>query len=133
MLIPFNVTGVALARWSLVIPGDDDLDMYLLNSAGDIVAQSTNGGTDEHIELQNPADDTYTMAVHGWSVAEAAGLAFSLQSWLVSATPGGSLVIDSAPTAAVGRRRPAPSTSAGPASTQASATSVPSRTATTPV
>ncbi len=101
VLIPFDVAGVALARWSLVIPGDDDLDIYLLNSAGEIVAQSTNGGTDEHIDLQNPADDTYTMAVHGWSVSEAAGLAFSLQSWLVSATPGGSLAIDSAPAAAV--------------------------------
>ena len=97
----FPVSGALLARWSLVIPGDADLDIYLFNSAGDLVAQSTNGGTDEFIELQSPADDTYTMAVHGWSVPDPAGLAFSLQSWVVPAASGGSLVVDSAPAAAV--------------------------------
>ena len=101
VLIPFPVAGVEVARWSLVIPGADDLDLYLVDSAGNIVAASTNGGTDEQIELHNPADDTYTMAVHGWAVGEAAGKAFSLQSWLVPSAAGGSLVVDSAPTAAV--------------------------------
>ncbi len=101
VLIPFVVTGVELARWTLTIPGDDDIDLYLLNSAGELVAQSTNGGTDEFIELQLPADDTYTMAVHGWQIVDPAGLAFSLQSWLVPAVAGGSLVIDSAPLAAI--------------------------------
>jgi subtilisin family serine protease len=104
VMIPFVVDDVAVARWTLTLPPDneDDLDLYLLNSAGDIVAQSTNGGTDEFIELQQPANDTYTMAVHGWSVTEdPAPVAFSLQSWLVPNATGGSLVIDSAPTEAV--------------------------------
>ncbi len=99
--IPFSMTGAAIARWSLVIPGADDLDLYLLNSAGDVVAQSTNGGTDETIELQLPTDDTYTMAIHGWAVGEAAGLPFSLQSWIVPVASGGTLAVDAAPTAAV--------------------------------
>jgi hypothetical protein len=99
--IPFVVSGVSVARWSLAIPGDDDIDLYLTNSAGDIVAQSTSGGTDELIELHHPADDTYTMHVHGWSITNPAGLAFSLQSWLVPEASGGSLVIASAPTEAV--------------------------------
>ena len=52
ILLPFTVTGAALARWSLVIPGADDLDLYLIGPDGEtIVAQSTAGGTDEHIEL----------------------------------------------------------------------------------
>jgi subtilisin family serine protease len=99
--IDFPVSGALLARWSLVIPGDDDIDLYLLNSAGDIVAQSTNGGTDELIDLQSPADDTYTLVVHGWSVAAPTGLAFSLQSWQVPLASGGSLAVDSAPASAV--------------------------------
>ena len=99
--IPFAVAGVAVARWSLAIPGADDIDLYLFNSAGELVAQSTNGGTDEFIELQLPGDDTYTMAVHGWAITNPAGLAFSLQSWLVPAATGGSLVINSAPGAAI--------------------------------
>ena len=49
----------------------DDIDLFLENSAGDIIASSTNGGTDELIELVLPADDTYTMVVHGWSVPNA--------------------------------------------------------------
>ena len=51
-----------------MIPGPDDIDLYLENSSGTIVAASTNGGTDELIELVLPADDTYTLVVHGWSV-----------------------------------------------------------------
>jgi subtilisin family serine protease len=98
---PFVLSGVSVARWSLVIPGDDDIDLYLTDAAGEVVAQSTSGGTDELIELQHPADGTYTMHVHGWSVTNPAGLAFSLQSWLVPEASGGSLVIASAPTAAV--------------------------------
>jgi subtilisin family serine protease len=101
ILLPFPVTGAALVRWSLVIPGPDDIDLFLLNSAGDVVAQSTNGGTDEQIDLQLPPDDTYTMAVHGFTVGSAAGRPFSLQSWIVPLATGGSLTVDSAPPAAV--------------------------------
>jgi subtilisin family serine protease len=96
----FTVTDTAVARWALSIPGPDDLDLYLFNSAGDLVAQSTNGGTDELIELQLPANDTYTMAVHGWLVNDPAGLAFALQSWMVPVATGGSLSV-SGPAAAV--------------------------------
>ena len=99
--IPFTVTDTAVARWALSIPlTDDDLDIYLLNSAGDLVAQSTNGGTDESIELQLPANGTYTLYVHGWAVSNLAGLAFSVQSWMVPLATGGSLSV-TAPAAAV--------------------------------
>ena len=98
--IDFTVTDTAVARWALSDPSADDLDMYLFNSAGDLVAQSTNGGTDELIELQLPANDTYTLAVHGWAVSEPAGLAFSVQSWMVPVASGGSLSV-SGPAAAV--------------------------------
>jgi subtilisin family serine protease len=100
VLIPFTVTDVAVARWVLSIPGPDDIDLYLLNSAGDLVAQSTNGGTDEQIDLQLPANDTYTLAVHGWAVGSPTGLNFSVQSWLVPLASGGSLSV-TGPTAAI--------------------------------
>jgi subtilisin family serine protease len=96
----FAVSGSALVRWELVIPGPDDIDLFLEDSGGNIIAASTNGGTDELIELVLPADDTYTMVVHGWSVPSEP-LAYSLSFWDVSATPGGSLSVDSAPAAAV--------------------------------
>jgi subtilisin family serine protease len=95
----FPISGVAFARWELIIPGDDDIDLFLENSAGDIIASSTNGGTDELIELVLPDDDTYTMVVHGWSVPNEP-LAFDMYSWVVPLASGGSLSVDSAPTAA---------------------------------
>ena len=56
-------------------------------------------GTDELIELYLPADDTYTMVVHGWSVPNEP-LPFDLYSWEVPLASGGSLSVDSAPTSA---------------------------------
>lgn len=98
----FAISGSAFVRWSLAIPGDDDIDLFLENSAGELIASSTNGGTDELIELTLPADDTYTLIVHGWAVPSDP-LPYSLSFWDVSATPGGSLSVDSAPgSAAIG-------------------------------
>lgn len=83
--MPLTFTNVALARMSLVLPGDDDLDVYLVGPDGSVVAQSTNGGTDEQIDVIAPADGDYTLIVHGWAVASP-DTAFTVQSWLV---PGG--------------------------------------------
>ena len=95
----FPINGAAYARWELVMPGPDDIDLFLENSSGTIIAASGNGGTDELIELWLPADDTYTMVVHGWGIPNAP-LAFDMLSWVVPLASGGSLVIDSAPTSA---------------------------------
>ena len=84
----------------MVIPGNDDLDLYLEDSSGNIVATSTAGGTDELIELMFPADDTYTMVVHDWSVPSAP-LPYTLESWDVPLASGGSLNITNAPSSAV--------------------------------
>jgi hypothetical protein len=97
--ISFPIAGVAFARWELIIPGDDDIDLFLEDSSGTIIASSTNGGTDELIELVLPADDTYTMVVHGWSVPNEP-LPYTLKSWMVPLASGGSLNVDSAPTSA---------------------------------
>ena len=97
--IAFPISGAAFVRWSLVIPGDDDIDLFLEDSSGNIVAASTNGGTDELIELTLPADDTYTMVVHGWSVPSEP-LAYTLHYWAVPLASGGSLSVDSAPASA---------------------------------
>ncbi|MGD9092200.1 MAG: S8 family serine peptidase [Anaerolineales bacterium] len=96
----FPIVGAAYARWELIIPGDDDIDLFLEDSGGNIIAQSTSGGTDELIELWLPADDTYTMVVHGWSIPNAP-LAFDMSSWVVQLATGGNLSVDAAPASAV--------------------------------
>ncbi len=97
---PIELSGAAFARIELVIPGDDDIDLYLLDSGGNVVATSTNGATDEHIDLELPADGTYTLVVHGWSVPSEP-LAFDVSTWVVPLASGGSLAVDSAPNEAV--------------------------------
>ena len=100
-LYSITVTDSAFLRIELEIPGDDDIDLFLEDSSGAIIAASTNGGTDELIELVLPPDDDYTLAVHGWSVPNEP-LAYAIDTWSVPLTPGGgSLAIDSAPGAAV--------------------------------
>ena len=97
--IDYPISGAAFARWELIIPGDDDIDLFLEDSTGTIIAQSTSGGTDELIELWLPADDTYTMVVHGWSVPNQP-LPYTLHYWQVPLASGGSLSLDAAPASA---------------------------------
>jgi len=97
--IDYPIAGGLFVRWEMVIPGDDDIDLFLEDSSGTIIAASTNGGTDELIELMLPADDTYTMVVHGWSVPNEP-LPYILHYWEVPLASGGSLSVDSAPASA---------------------------------
>ena len=101
-LIPFDLTGAAFVRWELIIPGAPDIDLYLLDPAGNIVAASTSGGTDELIDFEVPeGGGVYTMVVHGWAVPVATPiLPYELSSWMVPAASGGSLSV-TAPTEAV--------------------------------
>lgn len=100
VMLPVTLSGAAFARWELVIPGAPDIDLYLLDAGGNIVAASTSGGTDELIDLVAPADGNYTLVVHGWAVP-IEPLAFSIDNWIVPAASGGSLVVGSAPASAV--------------------------------
>ena len=76
-----------------------DLDIYVFDPSGALVAQSTSGGTDEVIEIASPADGTWTVYVHGWQTIDADS-DYTMYTWVISGTPGGNLVIDSAPASA---------------------------------
>jgi hypothetical protein len=99
----FDLSGVAHFR--IAIPpeateADADLDVYVFDPNGDLVASSTLGGTDELVDLSEPADGTWTVYVHGWQ-APGGDSDYTMYSWAISGTPGGNLTIDSAPSAAV--------------------------------
>ncbi|WP_051063204.1 S8 family serine peptidase [Ilumatobacter nonamiensis] len=104
--IPVTTSGSAFVRLALdvddlTVPNPNvDLDLYLVNSAGEIVAASTAGGTAELIEVPLPPDDNWTMYVHGWQTA-GGDVEFNLRTWDVPATPGtGALTIEAAPASA---------------------------------
>ena len=103
---PIVVSGAAHLRITLttadLVPANPaiDIDLYLYNSAEELVASSGAGGTNESIELELPGDDTYTLYVHGWQTTGIA-VAYNVSTWQIpAAAGGGSLVIDAAPASA---------------------------------
>ena len=97
-----NLSGAALLR--VAIPPDAtetnaDLDVYVFDPGNHLVAQSTLGGTDEEVTIENPADGAWTVYVHGWATP-GGDSDYDMYSWVISATPGGNLSVDSAPTSA---------------------------------
>lgn len=81
-----------------------DLDLYLYDPNGDLVASSTTPTDEEAVSVLFPMDGTYTIAVHGWSVPAGTDTfeltVNAVQGYDVSATnlpasiaPGGSATI----------------------------------------
>ncbi len=98
--LPVDLTGVAHARWTLEDDDEDtDLDLYLLDPSGEVVASSAEAGTAERIDLAHPEPGTYSLVVHGWTAA--ADTAFIVQGWLVPSSTDGSLRVTSGGTGAV--------------------------------
>jgi subtilisin family serine protease len=89
----------ALTPADLAIANPDiDLDMYLVNSAGEVAATSGAGGTNELIDVFLPPDDTWTLYVHGWQTG-GADVAFTVRSFDVpTAFNAGALAVSGAPT-----------------------------------
>ena len=50
--------------------GGDDLDLFLVNPHGRIVASSTTPTAKEHVSVKFPMDGVWMILVHGWSVPE---------------------------------------------------------------
>ncbi|MFQ6173184.1 S8 family serine peptidase [Oryzobacter sp. R7] len=103
--VPVDLTGVAHARWTLDDDDPDtDLDLYLLDGSGEVVASSAEAGTAERLDVAHPAPGTYTLVVHGWQAAP--DTAFDVLAWLVPTASGGSLQVTSGSpaTVAVGDR-----------------------------
>lgn len=100
----FALSGAGVFR--IAIPpeateANADLDVFVYNPSGVRVASSTLGGTDEEVTIQNPANGTWTVYVHGWA-APGGDSDYTMYSWAVpSAAGGGNLTIVSAPTSAV--------------------------------
>ena len=100
--------GVLLARFQLFdeyTDGDDDLDLYVFDSAGNLVASSGSPTAAEVVTLEEPAADTYTVFVHGW-LTDGPDANFTLFTWVVPPADAGNLTVSGPPTVAVGETHP---------------------------
>ena len=100
----FDLTGaevfrVALPPESVTVEGVD-LDVYVYNPSGQQVASSGAPDTDEEVTINRPAPGVWTVYIHGWQTVNPTA-DYTMWSWIVSATPGGNLVIDNEPADAV--------------------------------
>ena len=99
----FNLSGAAYFRIAMppesVANSAIDLDIFVYDPNGVQVASSTSGATNEQVDLSAPMDGTWSVYVHGWQTAGPSA-AYDMYSWVVSATPGGNMAIDSAPASA---------------------------------
>jgi subtilisin family serine protease len=98
----FTLSGAAFLRIAMppeATEVDADLDIFVYDPYGSQVATSTSGGTNELIDIPFPEDGTWSVYVHGWS-CPGGDSDYDMYTWIVSATPGGNLVIDSAPASA---------------------------------
>ena len=98
----FSLTGAAYFRVAMppeATEADADLDIFVYDPTGTLVASSTSGGTDELVEILLPMDGTWSVFVHGWSTP-GGDSDYDMYTWAISATPGGNMTIDSAPASA---------------------------------
>jgi hypothetical protein len=98
----FSLAGAAYFRVAMppeATEADADLDIFVYDPTGTLVASSTSGGTDELVEILLPMDGTWSVFVHGWSTP-GGDSDYDMYSWAISATPGGNMIVDSAPTSA---------------------------------
>jgi subtilisin family serine protease len=98
----FTLSGAADFR--IAMPPDAteagaDLDIFVFDPDGNFAASSTNGGTDELIDIQLPADGTWDVYVHGW-LTPGGDSDYNMWTWEVPLASGGSLNVDSAPASA---------------------------------
>ena len=100
--VPVTIpAGTSYARFSLFdanVSPASDIDLYVLNSANQIVAASGGGTSNEEANLLNPAAGNYTVWVHGFNVPGTAN--YTLFSWVLGTASNGKMVV-SAPAAAV--------------------------------
>jgi subtilisin family serine protease len=85
-IIEVNVpAGTRYARFALLEPtaqGTNDLDLYLFRADGTYIAQSSQAGSAEVINLDRPVADRYLVVVHGYEVA-APSIQANLLAWTV--------------------------------------------------
>ncbi len=99
VVVPAGTTYARFALFDADVSAGADIDLYVYNSAGNLVASSGGGSSAEEGNLVNPAAGTYTVFVHGWGLPTGSS-SFKLHTWLLGSVAAGNMTV-TAPAAAV--------------------------------
>ena len=103
VVVPDGTAHTRFALFDDETDGNDDLDLYVFDGAGNFVDASGSGTSEESVNVPAPAPGTYTVVVHGWAT-DGPDANYTLFDWSIPSDPDaddGSLVVDAAPDAAV--------------------------------
>ncbi len=95
--------GTTYARFSLfdaTTSPASDLDLYVYHDDGTLVNLSGSGTSDEEVNLQNPAADTYWGCVDGYSTANPS--TFTLFAWVLDTVDLGNMTVAAPASATLG-------------------------------
>jgi hypothetical protein len=96
--------GSTYARFSLfdtdVAPGSD-VDLYVYGPTAAYVGGSGNGGSDEEVNVLNPAPGTYYVFMHGWGLPTGTS-PFKLHAWALGSTAAGNMTVTAPASATTG-------------------------------
>ena len=96
-------SGTTYARFSLFnssVSPASDIDLYVFNSANQLVGASGGGTSDEEVNLLNPAAGNYTVWVHGFAVTGTA--TFTLFNWVLGSAAAGNMTVTAPSSATLG-------------------------------
>jgi subtilisin family serine protease len=97
--------GSTYARFSLFdanVAAGADIDLYVYNSAGQLVGNSGSGSSAEEVNLLNPIAGTYTVYIHGWGLP-AGTSAFKLHAWVLGSAAAGNMTVNAPANAVTGQ------------------------------
>jgi subtilisin family serine protease len=103
VVVPDGTAHTRFALFDDETDGNDDLDLYVFDGAGNFVDASGSGTSEEAVNVAGPVAGTYTVVVHGWAT-DGPDANYTLFDWSIPTDPAaddGSLVVDVAPEAAV--------------------------------
>jgi hypothetical protein len=96
--------GSTYARFSLFdgdVAAGSDIDLYVYGPTGAFVGGSGNGGSDEEVNVVNPAPGTYFVFMHGWGLPTGTS-PFKLHFWALGSTSAGNMTVTAPATATIG-------------------------------
>jgi hypothetical protein len=99
--VPAGTKHTRIALFDDFTDGEDDLDLYVYDSNFDFVGGSASATSAEEVDIEDPTDTVYNIAVHGWQT-DGPDASYTLFDWSVPTGTPGNMTADAPTTATAG-------------------------------